>query len=311
MKKTLLLLYFFGFVPSSGKVLLMVPTYNRPDFIELQVKTFKAFLQDDYEYVVFNDASQEDMARSIEQTCNRLNVRCFRFPQHIHAARGMTSPGHRHMDVLAYFLEQMGYDFPGIVAIVDSDLFLLKSFSIENYLRDYDISGELQGRENDAVKVRHLSPILVFMNMQTLPNKRTISFEGGYIEGLACDVGANTYYYLQNNPTVKSRIFTLNFIPALKRALSCSECSNFSCQKCVHYLKEIQFDDKMIAYVQSCPDDNTEFVLDNTFLHYRCGTNWDNKPGGYHDIKTKALNNLIHDLLYIHYYKEHALKGTI
>jgi len=307
--KYILLFIFLIQLCSSAKVLIITHSYNRPDFIELQEKTFKAFLQDAYEYVVFNDARDDGMKSAIEQTCSRLGIRCFRVPQHLHDAPGRQSAGHRHMDGIAYALQQIGYDYDGIVTLIDSDVFLLKKFSMEKYLEGYDIAGELQGRENGSIIIRHLSPILTLMNMKTLPNKRTLSFEGGHIHGIACDVGAHTYYYLRDNPSIKPLFFTLTYIPALKIALNCLSCSNFSCNNCVQYLKSINFDDKMITFVQNCPDNNMEFALNNTFLHYRCGSNWNQKPGEYHNAKTNALNNLIADLLYTHYYHLHALVG--
>ena len=309
MKNIILLLLLIS-SHCGAKVLLMTHSFNRPDFIELQAKTFKAFIQDSYEYVVFNDASNEDMKNQIEQTCKKLGVRCFRVPQNLHVP-GRQSPGDRHIHGIAYALQQIGYEYDGIVTLIDSDCFLLKPFSIEKHLAGYDISGELQGRENDTVKIRHLSPVLVFMNMQKLPNKQTLSFEGGFISGLACDVGAHTYYYLKNNPSVRALYFTLSFIPAIKLALNCVTCKNLSCNECSRYLQSSGFDSTLIRFIQSCPDDNMEFVLNNTFLHYRCGSNWNNKPAAYHIAKGKALNDLITDLLYDHYYHLHALQGVI
>jgi hypothetical protein len=70
----------------SKNVLIMTYSYNRPDFIEIQNKIFKKFLKDDYTFVVFNDASQEEMANQITETCNKLNLPCIRIPQSIHEA---------------------------------------------------------------------------------------------------------------------------------------------------------------------------------------------------------------------------------
>jgi hypothetical protein len=294
MNKLLLLIFL---IPCSitARVLLITHSYNRPDFIELHVKIFKTFLQDEYEYAVFNDASDENMRIQIEQTCQRLGICCFRIPQHLHLEPGRASAGHRHMDGIKYSLEQIGYDYSGIVAFVDSDMFLLKPFSIEKYLQGYDIAGERQGRANDTILVRYLSPALVFMDMRTLPNRHTITFEGGCIHGLACDVGAHTYYYLENNPSVQVRYFGLLHIGAWKVGIECQSCTNMSCESCMQRLIAQKFENNIISFIHSCPDD-IEFFLDNTFLHYRSGSNWNNKPASYHIDKTNALNKLLLDL---------------
>jgi len=288
MKRLLLLLCLIP-LQTAAKVLIITHSFNRPDFIELHLKTFNAFLQDSYEYVVFNDADQEDMKRHIEETCKRCGVRCFRVPQHM---QGRQSAGTRHMDGIKYALEKVGYDHDGVVALVDSDMFLIKPFSIEKYLEGYDIAGDLQGRGNNTIEVRYLSPALVFMNMQTLPNRRTLSFEGGYIEGLGCDVGGHTYYYLKNNPSVRPSFFGVLHIGVWKVGLNCRLCSNMTCVDCTQRLRDSGFDDMVIKYIQACPD-NIEFNLNHSFLHYRGGSNWDHKSAEYHCMKTRALNDFM------------------
>lgn len=291
MKRVLLCLLL---LPAQvwAKVLLMTHSYNRPDFIELQVRTFKKFLQDDYEFVVFNDAPGHDMQKQIEQTCQRLGLRHFYIPQHLHQRQ---SPGHRHMDGIKYALEQVGFNYDGIVTLIDSDMFLIKPLSIEKYLEGYDIAGELQGRKNDEIEVRYLSPVFVPMNMKTLPNKRTLSFEGGYIHDLACDVGAHTYYYFQNNASAKRKLFPCLHIAYLH--LNCPECKNVSCLSCEKKLCDSGFDDKVIKFIQACPSTDVEFFMNHTLLHYRSGTNWNNSSAQFHAIKSKALYDFMDKIL--------------
>ena len=68
MMRKFALCFFFCFVvtyqtTTKQKILIITHNYNRPDFIEIQSATFKKFLQDDYEYVVFNDV-QMKMSRT-------------------------------------------------------------------------------------------------------------------------------------------------------------------------------------------------------------------------------------------------------
>lgn len=279
----------------ESKVLIISHSFNRPDFIELHAKTFKKFLQDDYEHVVFNDASNSSMKKEIKNTCKRLGIKCFRVPQELHAVPGRNSPGHRHMDGIQYALNKIGYDFNGIVALIDSDMFLLEPFSIEKYLDGYAVAGELQERKDHRIVVQYLSPAIAFMDMRLLPNKRTLSFEGGYIEGLPCDVGGHTYFYLKNNPSAKPKLVNAFHVGAMKILAPCSLCSNMSCSLCVQRLQALHCNKCVIDFIQACPDD-IEFFLDSKFLHYRSGSNWNNKPAEYHQAKTRALNKLIMDL---------------
>ena len=200
------------------------------------------------------------------------------------------------MHGIAYSFEQVGFDFDGIVALIDSDMFLVKPFSIEKYLQGYDIAGELQGRKNERIEVRYLSPALCFMDMRTLPNKRALSFNSGDVEGLLCDVGGHNYYYFKNNPSVKRQCFGLLHIGAWKQDIKCKSCDNMSCSACSGRLYDRFLHSARVKFIQDCPDD-IEFFLDDTFLHYRSGSNWNNKPLEYHIAKTNALCNLLNAVL--------------
>lgn len=291
--------YFLLFITFSlsAKVLIITHSFNRPDFIEIHHKTFKKFLQDDYEYIVFNDAYEHTAEKEqIVATCQKLGIQCIRIPPELHSLNGRFTAGDRHMDNIQYALDKIGYKHDGIVMLIDSDMFLLAPLSVENLMKNCDIAGEIQGRGNSETEIRYISPVLALMNMQRLPNKETISFEGGYIAGFACDVGAHTYYYFKNNPSVRTYFFGAIHIGLLKHHLKCNKCVQMTCPECVKKLKEeLKFTDNIIKFIQNCPD-NIEFYLNGTFLHYRGGSNWDSKPSQYHIAKTNALNNLLSSL---------------
>ena len=305
MKQTKILSFLglitFTFIMCE-KVRIFTPVYNRPDFIEIQKRTLDAFLEDEYELIVFNDASNAHMCAEIEGMCKKLNLECFRIPQSLHTKRGHHSPGHRHMDGIKFALDTVGYNYNGIVAILDSDMFLIEPFSITKYLKGYGIAGTREGRSNNIRSVHHLSPLLVFMDMANLPNKHTLSFEGGNVEGLNCDVGGHTYYYLTNNPTVKIKWFEHLHIGAFIQHLKCKKCNNMSCSTCIQELVKRNYKDEIIKFIHACPTDpmsslDLEFCLGTTFLHYRSGSNWRHMSSQYHQIKTNALNNLLNIIL--------------
>lgn len=303
MKVKYLINHFFFIIFSSipkidcsEKILIITHSHNRPDFIEIQAKTFQAFLLDEYEYIVFNDASNIENQIAIEETCKKLNIRCYRVPQTLHCAP-RNSVSYRHMNGIRYALDKIGFDHNGIVVLVDSDAFLIKPFNISKYLNGFDIAGELQGKTYNNIEVRYLSPVIVFMNMKTLPNRKTINFDGERVEDVPCDNGGHTYYYLKDNPGVKSLFFGSLHVGVLKVTNNCKNCDNLQCRKCIENLVSYKFDESIIKFIHNCPDTNVEFFLDNTFLHYRGGSNWDYRTSDYHLAKTKALNTLIKTII--------------
>jgi hypothetical protein len=102
---------------------------------------------------------------------------------------------------------------------------------------------------------------------------------------------------MQNNPQIKTKFYDQIHIGAWKvTSVQCPACNNMSCPKCLDLLIQQGFDANNIRFIQECPDD-IEFNLNGHFLHYRCGSNWNNKPYEYIMAKTNALNNLVQAIL--------------
>jgi glycosyltransferase involved in cell wall biosynthesis len=276
-------------------VLIMTYVYNRPDFIKLHKLTFDNFLRDSYEYVVFNDASDENMRIRIEQTCIELGIRCVRVPQHLHNVPGRASAGHRHMDGIKYSLDTVAFDHDGIVLIIDADMFLLKPLNITEYMKGCDVIGGKQTRADSTHTVTYIAPTLVFMDMRSIPNKRTVSFEGGHIEGLACDVGGHWHYYFLANPTARIKLFTVE--------------SSADVPHNRVVLQNMGFDEHAIRFILSFTKPyGFEYHGDRHFMHYYAGgSNWPGYSAEYISEKNNLIYNYINEL--IEYYSKKCVCG--
>ena len=289
-----LILWFV--IADAEKVLILTYSYNRPDFIEWQHKTFEKFLLDDYDFVVFNDASNPELSSQIEAICNQYNISCVRVPQnHVN-----NTPGARHQDAIKLSLETIGFKYDGLVCMFDGDMFLVQPFSIINFMKDYDLAALPQSREND---VHYLFPGLVFMDMRNLPNKETINWAGGYINGSAADTGGQMHYYLKNNSHI--RLHYMNQLLFGRRATDienagvvCDECKknqNLACSHNTEILKKCGLDQYGIKFLQAGPQGGNEFFMDGHFFHYRCAS-WDFSID--HNQKTSLVSQYMNDLLY-------------
>ncbi len=285
MKLIRLFLIFFAlnsfFI--DAKILLFTYSYNRPDFIEMQYKTFKKFLLDDYEFIVFNDATEKTMFNQINQVCEKYNIKCISIPQEIHTSQ-FYNASVRNCAVVNYSLKTVGFNHDDIIGLFDSDLFLIKEFSIREYLKGFNLAGQDQARAD----IHYLWIGLVFLNMATMPNKNTIDFGCGFVGNTNTDSGGFTYHYLHNNPEASVRYFENQ---RYLTDFTCAECKN-KCQTCVHtfdLMKEYQFSDALIDLSQKSSKSNSEIYLGNCFLHYRAGSNWNYESHEFHEQKTKQL----------------------
>lgn len=275
----LFFLLFFFFNASFAKLLIITHAFNRPDFIELQVETFKKFLKDDYEFVVFNDARIKKISNEISKVCKLKKIRCLKIPQEIHDRPYMyrfpgedyNNPCVRCANVVQYSLDTLGFGHNDLVMIIDSDMFLIDNFSVKDFMDGNVLAGVPQRRG----PVNYLWNGLVFFDMTTLPDKKSFSFNCGKYEGHPCDVGGALHYYLKKHVNLKlkyihgtSLIRNQENVPRKNR----------------HELVNMLFD---------LGATNCEFYLNYKFFHYRSGGNWDNRSKSYHKHKTSALHRVI------------------
>lgn len=266
-------------MPLEAKLLIITHAYKRPDFIALQEKTFRAFLKDDYQFVVFNDATDKTIYQDIQAACRDLHLQCIPVPQSIHRrpylprmkGEAYDHPCARCANVVQYSLDTLGFAHEGLVMIIDSDMFLVGELDVERYMQGYDISGLSQTRGT----VEYLWNGILFFNMQTLPAKRELSFNCGDVEGQSCDVGGYTYYYFRNHPEARLKFINHHVLVA---AHVHEERSGF------HPFLRLMLEENV---------PNCEFFMNYALFHYRGGGNWDYKSDEYHRHKTAALHKLI------------------
>jgi hypothetical protein len=109
--------------------------------------------------------------------------------------------------------------------------------------------------------------------MQTLPDKKTINFNCGKIDGIGVDAGGQTYHYFKDHLEVMRKLIDNQFYP-----------SDFILSETTH--ENVKF-----LFSHGC--NNFEFLLKNSFFHYRGGTNWNNQSKEYHEKRTFVLNAFI------------------
>ena len=271
---------------------LFVSTYyNNPAFIDLQLKSFKKFVGDDFDLMVTDDS--EDTTKSlvtgqpvrpeIRRECSRLGVRYVQVPQTIHATisngglvpNGFPAnhPTERHRATLHWIVrnhQTLGFHEYKTVVLTESDLFVKKPINVSKYMEDYDLIGtgrpkvHLTNQHSASQywpeEIKHLDEITVdfftmymlFVNMQRVNNLEQIDI-GGFA---GTDTGGKTSFFLKNNPHYKHLFLHIG--------------NN----------REYQVD----LFSKGPPgDDEAEFI------HYRGGSNWDYQSLDYYREKLNRL----------------------
>lgn len=216
--------------PLFAKVRLLTFHYNKPEYIELQNKTFKKFMIDDYELIVFNDAKVPELEKAIRETCEKHSIQCIRYEQAWHEADPLndqvlawlkdpsisshvgiktksqecvaSQASIRHCHVIQYALDNFGYHHDDIVGIVDGDCFPIRPVSIKDLLGDNHIVG-IQKLVEDNIDYLWV-PFIIF-NPSKIQNKSDLKFHVDVINNWLHDTGAHTYHFLNNNPEIRSQ----------------------------------------------------------------------------------------------------------
>jgi hypothetical protein len=272
----------------EAKILIITHAFNRPDFLPLQKKTFDAFLaeKDDYEFVVFNDARDPKHRKNIRKTCQELDLKCVEIPQEIHDRPYLSRrPGDdynassvRVANVVQYSLDVLGFLNDDIVAIVDSDLFLIKNFSIREFMKGYVIAGLDQDRQH----VHYLWNGFMFFDMPRVPDREKLDFNCGKVDNIAVDTGGNTYYYLKSHKMLPVRYVNEYYPHILSK-------------EPVESLAHFGITNKTMKFI-TIGFDRSALLHDSTFFHYQ-SAGWDNKGKDYHQKKTAQLIECIEQAL--------------
>jgi len=306
MKRFLLLLLLIMPLTTAAKVLIITYSCNQPVFIETQYKTFKKFLHDDYEFVIFNDARSAAMESRINAMCASCGLRVFRVPQEIHARPYLyrlpeddfNAANVRHVNCIQYSLNVLGFEHDDVLLLIDSDMFLMRPFSITEYMQDKDIAAFMKRTAGWAV---YLWPGLCFLNMGKLPDKKSLNFNCGRINNILADSGGWTHFYLMNHQNLRvSRISSLfshqlflgdtHFNRKADSFTSVPEAV-----RTTFYL-DLGFTDNEIRFLLQQPD-TFEFYLDLHFLHYRGGSTDVTQTEGYHAHKWRIFTEFINEAM--------------
>jgi hypothetical protein len=276
----------------AAKTLIITVAYNRPDFIEWQYKTFKKFIIDPYEYVVFNDAENIAMAKDIENVCKKFGVRHVRVPQTVHKnlqegykywETAFSFPDKNYRvdfragEAAQYALETAGFSHDGIFAMMDSDIFVIQRVNISELVGD--------------CAAWHRAPILMFFNVLLLPSFSTINLNAGFVGSRFWGYGwfLTTFYFNAHNQ-LKIKLGMEHYIYDLalksERQLAMEGFSDSTIRFCKTYAKFLGNNqiDKTLDQIN---------IIDNIFLHYCHGSNWVNSTDKVVKLKSKAIAEYI------------------
>ena len=237
---------------------------NRPDFVPLQHKLFSKFLKNEYKFHVVDDSVDPRITEEFQWTCESNNIKYYRKPPN----KKPMNPAQACADTIQWTYDNIirKNHSEDIVFFLDSDMFLIDEFDIEEYMSDAIIGGLPQQRGH----ITYMWNGIMFFNMPKIKDKN-IDFSDGVVEGHMTDVGGMTYWYF------------------LRTGIEMKESD---VDYPTHY-NDIDLQKDAAGY-------NMELHLDGKFLHYRAATNWYANWKGSDDPltgKTKVFKQIMESIL--------------
>jgi hypothetical protein len=245
--------------------------HKRPDFIELQLKSFRKYLREDFEFTVFNNAAfdQHPGSRdSITKECARLSLNEIKIGRDelLTKSAAQYSVGPVFLSNGMYHNANVACAYPlcwawqriskesGPICILDSDMFLVEPITLTDYLKEHDLCFVSQAREH----IRYAWNGIILANPHKLEQPETLNWWCGQVDGVPVDVGGQTYRYFIEHPT-----------------------------RIMHIGPESFYEDPSVDFQPSAYE--VLHLGDKTILHYRSGSNWNHQTPEYHRKKTAWL----------------------
>ena len=202
--------------------------FNNALFILLQIKSFALYITDEsYEFLVFDDSSDENHTINIKNICIENNVKYIRVDQYVHINRNLVfknnlteireemmknnknidkynfpglnnTVGSRHADSVQFIFNYFNENIKDCSTLfnIDSDMFIINKLNIKDLINNYDIVCSLQGFFS------HIWPNIFIFNFEKCENLDKICWDGCTHYDLnnksyASDAGGETYEYLK------------------------------------------------------------------------------------------------------------------
>lgn len=283
----------------------MTTAFNKPEFIEIQYRTLKKYLLDDFDYFVFNDAMTNSSYEClIKDICEKFKIHHIRYPQEFHTKYDKLFPNiHpapiRQTDVIQYAFEKFFYNHDDILVIIDSDIFFTHEVSLRDRMTNYDVlalpfPSKISNEHKVISSCIFPSSMFMCLKVKILPKKEGIKFNTGYIGSAFIDSFGFLQFYFYLRDDVK--INYLKIYPSCN-LVSCSDedlfCLDLQQQELIRRFKYL-----VIKYENIDVGIHRHLnFIDNFLIDYGRGSNWSNNSSDFIKDKDKIFYDYIGNIL--------------
>jgi hypothetical protein len=277
-------------------------------FLNIQLLTLNKYIKEPFEFIIinacvkkndFSNSNNTNAFTNVKNFCQNYNLTFLNFMNDEEQLYydNLTEPSSRHAFILKKTVAYMKNN-PDEYLNIDSDMFLINDFDIEEY-RKYNCAVVLQQNNN----VKYIWGGLFYFNITKMKKLQLLNhFDNGTYNNTPCDTGGGTYEWINsvadiyfNTTDIRQNdydYFNKNGIKFIKHLWSCSwndkEFPNGLNNIILEYCKN---DFRNVNNNYYCE------IYDNKFFHYRAGSNWNNYNQELHKILKNKLFNIVTNII--------------
>lgn len=170
-------------------VKIILSVFNRPDFLPIQIKLIKKFLQNEHKIVVVHDSRNNEYVDEFEKICESLDVK---FHHHESLSGKNVSVYHGESIQWAYDNIISKECIDDLTVILDHDMFLIEELDIVDFFGENDVAGRHQNRG----EVEYIWPGIMMLKYNKIKHINFNFYPGRYF-GELLDTGGGTCHILK------------------------------------------------------------------------------------------------------------------
>jgi len=247
--------------------------HRRPDFADLQIRSLKKYLKEEYELTIFNNAkfdTNKNNYNEINRICDEYGVKVLDVDKdeklidfyyqyekaignEIFSGDGSyINPNVAVAYALCYMWDKFMCKEQDKVVFLQHDVFLSEPINFTQSMGNNELLYIPQVRMRDnGEPINYMWNTFFLADVAKIPEPETMNWWCGSVDGTRVDVGGQTYKYLDDHPDVKIKLIPHN------------EVTEFGSQRMMLGNKSV--------------------------IHYYRGSNWDNQSEDWHKRKTEWL----------------------
>jgi hypothetical protein len=164
--------------------------------IDIMHRQYSKYMKEEFEFILFNDATNQQMEKNINLIASSNNIKCVRVPQSIHPSNSQDPSRDYALTLNWAFHEYAIQNNCEIIVLIHTDVFPICNVRVSDIIGEHTVASTTEFRILRGEPITHLYPAFTIINVKRFNNVKELDF--GLEEGL--DTGGRTRTFIKSHP---------------------------------------------------------------------------------------------------------------